>query len=91
MKISEMTLEQLQDYALQLEQEKTASAETLATKDAEIEELKGFNKDLQRRNMDLFKKVEQAGSAPDDKPADPPKPTETCEDFARRIIQEGVI
>lgn len=83
--ISEMTLEELQDYAVNLSEENTvlkADKEKLITEMAEVE---GLNKALQKRNNDLFMKVEQSVV---EKPVDggQEKPVESCEDFARNLI-----
>lgn len=90
MKISEMSLEELQDYALQLE-EKNAGLETAnAQLKIEKDELNGLNLTLQRRNNDLFMRVEQSGNAtPVAEPA--PAKTENCEDFARKLVEGGIL
>ena len=87
MKISEMTLEQLQDYALSQEQELASSKERESTLTAQITELTDLNKALQKRNNDLFIKVEQ-GTNPDIE-QQKEKPIESCEDFARKLILGG--
>lgn len=91
-KIGEMTLEELQDYALQLEdnnQTLTAENGALTTKNSELTE---YNQALQKRNNELFLKVEQqvTGKGEEPKP-DEPKQAETCEDFARKLISGGKI
>lgn len=88
-KISEMTLEELQDYALsqdskikQLEEDNTK-----ATKEnAELTEL---NKSLQKRNNDLFMKVEQQETGGSNDPEEKEKADEiqSCEDFARNLLE----
>lgn len=92
MKISEMNEDQLRDYALKLEEENQAFIEREKGLNEEIGELTDLNKQLQKRNNDLFMKVEQQGTAGD--PNDyknPPEPekTETCEEFAKRLIEGG--
>lgn len=85
--ISEMSLEELQDYALSLEEERTAAAARESALNGKIGELTELNQALQTRNNNLLMKVEQknAGTDPDSAPA----PVETCEDFARRIATGG--
>lgn len=83
-KISEMTLEELQDYALDLET-KQAAAETEKTAlNGKITELTSLNQALQTRNNNLLMKVEQQ-STPAPSAAEPEK-IESCEDFARRLV-----
>lgn len=86
-----MTEDEVRDYALSLQQEKQAFEQKENEYKSEIESLNGLNKALQKRNNDLFMKVEQQGSA-DDKKDDPAPPkeekTETCEDFARRLLNK---
>ena len=87
MKISEMSIEELREYALQLEEDKTLLTDENASLKAEKAELDTFNKNLQKRNNELFLKVEQARTAPDDNGAGKEeKPVESCEDFARKLI-----
>ncbi len=90
MKISEMTLEQLQDYALTLESDKQALNDEKAVLTAKNQELTEYNQTLQKRNQELFLKVEQQIT---DDPTTPPvkeePKTETCEDFARKLINGG--
>lgn len=90
MKISEMTLEQLQDYALNLEQDNKNLKESALKKDDEIKELNVFNKTLQKRNNELFMQVEQQGNTPDEGEKEkPPVPVKTCEEFAREYTLGG--
>ena len=89
MNISEMTLEQLQDYALQLEQERDALNVEKETLTQEKTELTEINKTLIKRNNDLFIKVEQGTIQPT--PADPTPQTETCEAFAKNLVMGGKI
>lgn len=84
MKISEMTLEQLQDYAVQLEEDKKVLQEENQTLTAEKATLDDLNKQLQKRNNDLFLKVEQNVAPPSEQKEE--KPVESCEDFARKLI-----
>lgn len=87
-KISEMTLEELQDYALDLQekdQEKTAQIEDLTEKNKEIKEI---NLLLQKRNNALLLRVEQQGEddGADDEGEDEQPTTESCEEFANKIV-----
>lgn len=88
MNISEMTLEQLQDYALTLEGEKTTLTDENNALKTKNEELTGYNQALQKRNNELFLKVEQQITGKkEEKPGE--EKAETCEDFARNLIKEG--
>ena len=87
MKISEMTLEQLQDYALNQEEQLNAGKEREAALTTQITELTGLNKELQRRNNELFMKVEQTVS-PEHEQRKEIK-TESCEEFAKNYILGG--
>lgn len=91
-KISEMTEDEVRDYALKLESEKATFAEKEKEYQTANAELDSMNKALQRRNNELFLQVEQnvtAGKS-DEKEKEPEKEkTESCEDFARRLL-EGV-
>lgn len=91
MKISEMTEDQVRDYALQLESEKTAFLEKEKNYQAREKELDDLNKALQKRNNELFLKVEQQSGVEEKEEAKPTpeEKTETCEDFARRLIEGG--
>ena len=88
MKISEMKLEELQDYALKLQEENGALKESEKEKNAKIEEITELNKSLQKRNNDLFMKVEQGIPESGEKEKEE-KETTSCEDFARNLIKEG--
>lgn len=87
-KISEMSLDELQDYALSLEEGQTAAAARERELSGKIDELTNLNQALQARNNNLLMKVEQQiAGVPESTPA--PAPVETCEDFARRIAKGG--
>lgn len=88
MKISEMNLEQLQDYALKLEEEKKVLGDRCDAYEKEKSDLLDLNKQLQKRNNDLFMKVEQQG-APEAAPQAEAEKVTTCEDFAKNLIKEG--
>lgn len=83
-KISEMTLEELQDYALNLENENSGLKASNEEKEAQVQELTGLNKELQKRNNKLLLQVEQ--DTPEPAKEEPPKPVESCEEFARKLI-----
>ena len=91
-KISEMTEDEVRDYALSLEQEKQSFTQKEKDYQAKIEEVTGLNTALQQRNNKLFMQLEQQGADDyDDQSADEEQEqkTETCEDFARRLIEGG--
>lgn len=82
MEIKDMTLEQLQDYAVELVEKNNAALareQQLTQTNTELLEL---NKTLQKRNNDLFMKVEQQATQ---SPKSEVKEVESCEDFAKRI------
>lgn len=83
-KISEMSLEELQDYALDLETKQAAANEEKTALNNKITELSGLNLDLQKRNNALLMKVEQQHNNPTQ--ADPGS-VESCEEFAIRIAK----
>lgn len=85
-KISEMTLEELQDHALDLESKLTAADTEKTTLNDKITELTGLNLDLQKRNNSLLMKVEQQYT-PTSTPTPEPVHIETCEEFAARIAK----
>lgn len=89
-KISEMTLEELQDYALALEEDKTTLTNEKATLSNENAELLSANKELQLRNNKLFARVEQTLNT-EDKPgaSEEQNKTLTCEEFAKTLIKGG--
>lgn len=90
-KISEMSEDELRDYALQLEGEKTVNEQALADKDNEINDLKGLNLDLQKRNKELFLKVEQQVITDPVPPVNNPnEDNESMEDFIKNKLK-GVI
>lgn len=89
MKISEMTLEQLQDYAVQLENDKAVSDQALADKENENKTLKEINLDLQKRNKELFLKVEQQPT-PSNNPTPEPDDVESYEDAVKNKIMKEI-
>lgn len=91
-KISEMTLEELQDHALGLTEKNQALQNQVNQSGIQIQELQDLNKTLQKRNNELLVKVEQQVNPddPDDKTKEKENPqVESCEDFAKRLILGG--
>ena len=86
-KIGEMTLEELQDYALQLEGDKATLEAQITEKDTSIKDLTDTNLMLQQRNNKLFMQVEQGQRAPEN---NEPEKVETCEEFALNKMK-GII
>lgn len=86
-----MTLEQLQDYALELKNTVATKDEELKAKDTNISELQDLNKTLQQRNNELFRRVEQQGmpGVPKDQEGEQNSP-QTCEDFAKNNVKEFI-
>lgn len=83
-----MTESEVRDYALSLEQEKSATAQLMAEKDSTINELKDLNLGLQKRNNALFLQVEQQKEV---KPTEEPIEEEEVkseEDYAREHFKE---
>lgn len=85
-KISEMSLEELQDYALNLEQQRAADLEKEQEHVDKIAELTEINLQLQRRNNNLLMQVEQTIPGKDEPKSG--EKIESCEDFAARIAKE---
>ena len=90
MKISEMSLEQLQDYAVQLESENGSLSEELQKKSEELNEANQLNRQLQQRNNALFLQVEQQSIVEKEK-EEQEEQKESCEDFARKLVEGGKI
>lgn len=88
MKISEMSLEELQDYAVSLEETNATLTQEKSALNTQITDLTALNQQLQRRNNDLFMKVEQGVKTPPTPSPEQPK-TESCEDFAKSLILGG--
>lgn len=84
-KISEMSLEELQDYALDLETKQAAAETEKTTLNGKITELTELNQALQTRNNSLLMKVEQQHT-PNTTAAEPAS-VESCEEFAARIAK----
>lgn len=85
-KIAEMTLEELQDYALQLEGEKKELSDQITAQQSSIDELNATNLALQQRNNRLFMQVEAGQKDPQS--SSDPQPVESCEEFAQRTVKE---
>ena len=89
-----MSLEELRDYAVQLEQDKSAKEQALTEKDATITELKDDIVGLQRRNNNLFMQVEQQTRQPAKSDLDDQEGkeeiSESLEDFARKNYKEYI-
>ena len=88
-KISEMSLEELQDHAVKLESNNKSLTDQLTAKDNEIAQLNEDNKLLQRRNNALFLQVEQGTQERAPEQEQPPQAVESCEDFAQKLINNG--
>lgn len=88
-KISEMTLEELQDYALSLETERNGLNEQITGLNTQIQDLNAVNLALQKRNNDLFMRVEQGKQDDGGKDKEPETPPKTCEQFAKDLILGG--
>lgn len=83
-KISEMSSEELQDYALELEQKLQAQAQSLEEATAKNTELNELNVALQKRNNQLFLSLEQGVSGVEGD-SEPPAEVQSCEEFAKSL------
>ena len=83
-----MTLEQLQDYAIKLEETVATNKQELEKATATNQELTDLNKALQKRNNDLFMKVEQYPVNEPQPTKVEPEPIPTYEDMANKIYKE---
>ena len=88
--INEMTLEELQDFALQQKNDLATKDEELKAKDTSISELQDLNKHLQQRNNALFKQVEQQVPGGPKNPEGEQDNPQTCEDFAKNNFKEFI-
>lgn len=88
MEISEMSLEQLQDYALELKNEVAEGKTREADKEAQINDLRALNTTLQKRNNELFMKVEQQSVNPVEDQKAEQDSLPSCEDFASKNYKE---
>lgn len=82
--ISEMSLEELQDYALNLRSVIDVKDKELDDLKADKVELQNLNKTLQKRNNELFMRVEQPIQSSTEGPAELPT-VESCEEFAQNL------
>lgn len=90
MNISEMTLEQLQDFAVRQQEQINSLQGEQAQLNGKITELTELNTTLQRRNNELFLRVEQ-GVMPTPEAPKPEEKKETCEDFAKNLVLNNKI
>ena len=90
MNISEMTLEQLQDFAVKQQEQINSLQGEQAQLNGKITELTELNTTLQRRNNELFLRVEQ-GVMPAAEEQKPEEKKETCEDFAKNLVLNNKI
>lgn len=86
--ISEMTEDEVRDYALQLVNDIDSKDKELDDLKASNEELTTLNKALQRRNNELFTQVEQTSRGSSlqgtEEPTEEPEVV-SCEDFAKNL------
>lgn len=89
-KISEMSLDELRDHALLLESEKASLFSDLEAAKTENAEMRETNLLLQKRNNELFMRVEQSATVPVTTSADPEEKeeSESLEDFAKNNYKE---
>jgi uncharacterized coiled-coil protein SlyX len=88
-KISEMTLEELQDYALNQDKTIQGLNGQIADKDKQIADLNTNNQVLIKRNNDLFLKVEQQTTGENKKEENNEDKPQSCEDFAKNLVLGG--
>ena len=86
MNISEMTLEQLQDLALKQQEQINGLQNKEAQLTGKITELTELNTTLQKRNNDLFMRVEQGVQPTPEAPKQEKPAAESCEDFAKNLV-----
>ena len=82
-----MTQEELQDYAVDLQQQLASKVQELEQSNKDKAELHDLNKVLQKRNNDLFMKVQQQPTT-EPEPADEPVSVPTCEEVAKNLYKE---
>lgn len=83
-----MTLEQLQDHAKNLEDLVATQKTELEDKDNKIKEVNELNLDLQRRNLSLFKQVEQRPTESQEVQEQTTDTPLTCEEYATKNYKE---
>ena len=81
-----MSLEELQDYALDLEEKNKALEDEKTVQATKLAEVQDLNTKLQQRNNQLFMQVESGVTVQQPKE---PEPAPTCEEFAKTL--KGVI
>lgn len=86
--ITEMTLEELQDYTLDLTNQIGSKDTEIAQITAKNEELDNLNKSLQKRNNELFFKLNQQTTPTINSQGDEEPPTPSCEEFATNKYKE---
>ena len=86
MNISEMTLEQLQDLALKQQEQINGLQNKEAQLTGKITELTELNTTLQKRNNDLFMRLEQGVQPTPESPKQEKPAAESCEDFAKNLV-----
>lgn len=86
--ISEMTLDELRDHALNQAQQLAAATQRESELNTKITELTGLNQALQTRNNNLFVQLEQQTAAPAEKEKQPdPVHVDTCEEIGAKIAR----
>lgn len=81
-----MTLEQLQEHAKNLEDLVATQKTELEDSANKLKEVNELNLDLQKRNLSLFKQVQQPANDSQEGESEPP--TMTCEEFANKNYKE---
>lgn len=82
-----MTVEELQDHALKLQEQLEAEKHARQEQEKKYGELNDLNLALQKRNNELFLKVAQKGSI--EEPEGKEEPTAlSCEDFTKKYVKE---
>lgn len=82
-----MELDELRDYAIQLETDKTELTTKLEESATKQEELQTLNTQLQQRNHALFLKVEQQVYGDEQQDQDEPAPVQTCEELGAKLFK----
>lgn len=91
-KISEMSLEELQDHALKLEGDKKTLEQQVQDLKGEVEQTNNLNKQLQKRNNDMFVQLEQQatpGKTDKQENEEEEQQVPSCEEFAKNYILGG--
>ena len=85
-----MSLEELQDYALSLEQQVSSKDEELIKVNSSLAEVNDLNRQLQKRNNELFMRVEQQPTPQATPVVEPDTPSVSCEEMAQNIFREVI-